>query len=214
MGARARAYLPRMTTHLTRAGLSLLALLVNCGGASSDYQPPALPPPPPPPPAVEPAPLPEPYGQAPPSTPGSGSEPVVTPPTPPQPPLTESGSANHGPAPAAQTAPSPPAAPPPAAAPPPSGLVYSYPTGQWVYTTGYGWIWVPADSATEDVDGVPYVHLYTPAYGWTWYVSPWGWGGYRYGIWARHPWHPPGWHGYWVAHPRVVVRLGPRYRRR
>jgi hypothetical protein len=70
-------------------------------------------------------------------------------------------------------------------------------------------MWVPANAASvDDSDGVPYTYLYTPTYGWTWYVSPWGAGPYRYGVWVRHPWHPVGWHGAWVAHPRVVVRLG------
>ncbi len=50
--------------------------------------------------------------------------------------------------------------------------------------------------------------MYTPAYGWTWYVSPWGVGPYYYGAWVRHPWHPLGWRGGWVAHPHVFVRLG------
>ena len=83
-----------------------------------------------------------------------------------------------------------------------------------MYGNGYGWMWVPADTATADSDGVPYAYLYTPSYGWTWYVSPWGPGPYRYGVWVRRPWHPVGWHGAWVAHPGVVVRLGgpgPRY---
>ena len=96
--------------------------------------------------------------------------------------------------------------------------MYSYPTGQWVYTAGRGWVWIPSGASTADMEGVPYVYLYTPSYGWTWYVSPWGPGPYRYGVWIRHPWHPVGWHGRWVAHPGVVVRLGPgraryRYRR-
>ena len=39
------------------------------------------------------------------------------------------------------------------------------------------------------------------------YVSPWGWGPYSYGAWVRHPWHPVGWRGGWVAHPQIVVRL-------
>jgi hypothetical protein len=86
--------------------------------------------------------------------------------------------------------------------------VYTYPTGQWVYVSGQGWVWVPAGSTTTDMEGVPYAYLYTPAYGWTWYVSPWGLGPYHYGLWYRHPWHPVGWHAHWVAHPRVVVHLG------
>jgi hypothetical protein len=96
--------------------------------------------------------------------------------------------------------------------PPQAHWVYSYPTGQWVFTSTYGWIWVPAGTATEAVDGTPYVYLYTPSYGWTWYVSPWGWGPYRYGVWVRHPWLPRG--RYWVARPHVVVRIGGHGRRR
>jgi len=73
---------------------------------------------------------------------------------------------------------------------------------------GQGWVWVPAGASATEMDGVPYTYLYTPAYGWTWYVSPWGLGPYHYGLWWRHPWHPVGLHGYWVAHPHVGVRLG------
>jgi hypothetical protein len=182
---------------IARKCSALVALLfVGCGAASDDYEP-AAPPPPPPAPAVEPAPLPEPYtAEASSATPPPGAE---------QPP----------PPPAASAAP-----PPPAPSEPPQGaassdpLVASYPTGQWVYLAGQGWVWVPAGSTTTDMEGVPYTYLYTPAYGWTWYVSPWGWGPYHYGIWARHPWHPVGLHGYWVARPRAVVRLGPRHFRR
>ncbi len=99
-------------------------------------------------------------------------------------------------------------------APPSSASwAYEYPTGRWVYANGYGWMWVPANAAVADNEGVPYTYLYTPTYGWTWYVSPWGPGPYHYGGWVRRPYHPAGWHGGFVAHPRVVVRLGggPRY---
>ena len=73
-------------------------------------------------------------------------------------------------------------------------------------------MWVPANAATVDSEGVPYTYLYTPSYGWTWYVSPWGPGPYHYGVWVRRPWHPVGWHGAWVAGPRVTVRFGhPHY---
>jgi hypothetical protein len=176
--------------------LLVASLLVGCGGAADDYEPPALPPPPPPAPAVEPTPLPEPYsqeGSPVPSTPPPESQGAATPPPAPPPP-----------APAAPPANQAPSAPPSSD----STLVYSYPTGQWVYLSGSGWVWVPAGAATEGSEGVPYVYLYTPAYGWTWYVSPWGWGPYHYGVWVRHPWHPVGFHGYWVARPHVVVRLG------
>lgn len=190
-----------MNTRLSLPGLLLTWLLTACGGASEDYQAPQLPAPPepPPPPTAEPAPLPEPYsegatsGQPPAPPPAPAASP---PPTPPPPPAATQASAQPS---------------PPPAAPDTNGqLVYSYPTGQWVYTAGPGWVWVPSGAATVDEEGVPYVYLYTPAYGWTWYVSPWGPGPYHYGVWIRHPWHPPGWHGYWVAHPHVVVRLGGR----
>jgi hypothetical protein len=188
-----------MSTSLNRRGLLLAGLLAGCGAADADYEPPALPPPPPPIPSVEPAPMPEPY------SPSSQAEPAPT----------------SSPS---QAAPSPPALPPPppdnsvAASPPPppagdnpTTYVQTYPSGQWVYLADRGWIWVPSGTATVESDGVPYVYLYTPAAGWTWYVSPWGRGPYRYGPWIRHPWHPVGWHGYWVAYPHVVVRLGPRH---
>jgi hypothetical protein len=104
------------------------------------------------------------------------------------------------------------------APPPQAGVqtIYNYPTGSWVYAADRGWVWVPVGTDTNVVDGVPYAYLYTPAYGWTWYVSPWGWGPYRYGAWVGHPWRPVGWRGGWVAHPRVVTRIGaphyaPRY---
>jgi hypothetical protein len=189
-----------MKTHSLCHALLVACLLAGCGGASDDYEPPHLPPPPAPPPAptVEEAPLPEPYTQATPNVPAASALPQ--PPAPP-------------PAPPASVAPAPPS--PPAAslavsqAPPPP-VVYS--SGQWVYLSGQGWVWIPAEATTTDMEGVPYVQLYTPAYGWTWYVSPWGWGRYRYGIWVRHPWHPVGVHGYWVARPHVVVRLGHRRR--
>jgi hypothetical protein len=182
---------------LVRPIVSLLfaSLVAACAENADSEPPPQVPPPPPP--SAEPAPLPEPYSQA--TTPEDRGPPPATPaPT------------------ASQPAPPPPPPPPPAGAsaaeqpPPPTAapLVNAYPTGQWVYLSSYGWVWVPAGAASTEMEGVPYAYLYTPAYGWTWYVSPWGWGPYRYGFWVRHPWHPVGLHGYWVARPRVVVHLG------
>jgi hypothetical protein len=124
----------------------------------------------------------------------------------------------------ADAPPAPPPAPPAAApqdpqpqdsaqpaqeAPPPAAQwVYPYPSGQWVFTGGDGWIWVPAGTTSVAVDDVPYSYLYTPGLGWNWYISPWGVGAYRYGLWVRHPWRPVGWRGGWVAGPHVFVRLG------
>jgi|CZKU01.1.fsa_nt_gi hypothetical protein len=182
---------------------ALVALIfLGCGAAADDYEP-ATPPPAPPAPLVEPAPLPEPYtAEASSAAPPSSAPPPTSAPPPPPPPQSNTA----------------PPAPPPD---PPQGvassepLVTSYPTGQWVYLSGQGWVWVPAGATATEMEGVPYTYLYTPAYGWTWYVSPWGWGPYHYGVWARHPWHPVGLHGYWVARPHAVIRLGPgRYHRR
>jgi len=182
-----------MNTHrpnLGRFPFIACLLLAGCAGAS-DNEAPQVPPPPPPAPAEEPAQAAEPYSEATPPPPApTGSQPPA-----PVPPPVEAA--------------------PPAGQPAAAPLVYSYPTGQWVYTAGRGWVWVPAGAVTQEMDGAPYAYLYTPAYGWTWYLSPWGWGPYHYGVWVHHPWHPVGWHGYWVAHPHVVVRLGGRghYRR-
>jgi hypothetical protein len=171
-------------------GLALACLVVGCAEQAAYPYPYPPPPPPPPPPAVEPTPLPEPYTQpAPPGAPPSS--------------LADAG------APPATQAPPPPASAA-SASTSSSQLVYTYPTGQWVYVVDEGWVWVPMGATTVEMDGIPYVYLYTPVLGWTWYVSPWGWGPYFYGPWFRHPWHPYGWHGYWVAHPHVIERLGPR----
>jgi hypothetical protein len=172
------------------AAFLLASVVTGCGGDPT-YEPATPPYPPPPPPTFALEPLPEPY-------PATGPSP--------------SGSPPDAAAPAASC---PPGAPPEAqGATADPALVRAFATGQWVYLVDRGWIWVPADSTTADVDGVPYVALYTPSFGWTWYVSPWGLGPYHYGVWFRHPWHPPGAHGYWVAHPRAIDRLGPAHRRR
>lgn len=75
--------------------------------------------------------------------------------------------------------------PPPATLPaPPVGAqtpsVQAPELGQWIYTSQYGWVWVPygddyvytpADDAAE-----PFVFLFYPGYGWGWYAAPWIWG--------------------------------------
>lgn len=99
--------------------------------------------------------------------------------------------------------------------PPVETWVRPYSSGQWVYTSEYGWIWVPSGASASTMDGVPYTYLYTPRFGWTWYISPWGFGPYSYGAWVTHPWRPIGWHPRpWVAHPRVTIRLGGSHHHR
>jgi hypothetical protein len=200
-----------MTTLTTRRAFLCVALLTGCHAHA--YYEPALPPPPPPPLAPPPgAPLPpaddESMGSS--APPASSSTPndehrAETPTN-----VEKGAAAAAAPLPplptqAPQYAPTSPSVPPSA-----SEWVRSYPEGQWVYHSAYGWIWIPSGATSTGIDGVPYTYLYTPRFGWTWYISPWGWGHYHYGLWVTRP---AGWRHIWVAHPRVVIRLG-RPRRR
>jgi len=117
--------------------------------------------------------------------------------------------------------------PPPAALPkPPSESPQGQrrpdnPSGQWVYTEQYGWVWMPYGERYTHLppDGSPpNMYVYEPEVGWCWVVAPWLWGwgpspyfgvlGYRnYGWWGigLGRWHGfGGSYGYrgWV---------GPRY---
>ncbi len=204
-----RAYSKSMANRLMSFGLVTALAAAGCASTAAGVQAepePEAPPlhiedqsagaPPPPPPTAPPS---------------DAQAPLPTEPEP-------SSSPPPSPALAAPAAPPPSApAPPPGAAAAPdaapgTGWTQEYPTGRWVYANGYGWMWVPANAATADSDGVPYTYLYTPTYGWTWYISPWGPGPYHYGVWVRRPWHPVGWRGAWVARPGVVIHLGgPRY---
>ena len=97
-------------------------------------------------------------------------------------------------------------------APPANERVATYPNGQWVYADGDGWMWIPNDTGRVVVEQVPYSYMYTPGWGWNWYVSPWGYGGYRYGGWVSRPYRPVGWRGGWVAPRHVSGRIGGSYR--
>lgn len=65
------------------------------------------------------------------------------------------------------------------------------PTGQWVYTHQYGWVWMPygrqyVDEGTYGADS-PYEYVYSVSIGWSWVAAPWlwGWGAYPYfGVWG------------------------------
>ena len=58
--------------------------------------------------------------------------------------------------------------------------------GQWVYTSEYGWVWMPyGNQYTYEGsanDAYPYSYVYYPSYGWMWLAAPWvwGWGAYPY----------------------------------
>jgi hypothetical protein len=75
-------------------------------------------------------------------------------------------------------------------------------SGQWVFTSQYGWVWMPYGAQytyqpTGD-DGVPCSYVYTVGYGWRWLEAPWvwGWGARPYfGVYgpARFAWYRTGW---------------------
>jgi hypothetical protein len=64
-------------------------------------------------------------------------------------------------------------------------------TGQWVYTSQYGWVWMPygqryVDEGTYGAAS-PYQYVYCVGVGWSWVAAPWlwGWGAYPYfGVWG------------------------------
>jgi hypothetical protein len=107
--------------------------------------------------------------------------------------------------------------PPPAQPPAPSAQAApsapgTAPSGQWVYTEQYGWIWMPYGDAYSYVPpggaGEPYEYVYYPSYGWTWVVAPWIWG---FGAWpyfgvygaVHFGWYGSGyWRTPWLWHYR------------
>jgi hypothetical protein len=74
------------------------------------------------------------------------------------------------------------------------------PDGQWVYTSQYGWVWMPYGQTYTVVpaNGYPAMFLYGRRLGWRWVVAPWiyGWGpqphwgnrGRAQFVWYAHPW--------------------------
>ena len=54
------------------------------------------------------------------------------------------------------------------------------PSGQWVFTQQYGWIWMTYGAQNTFVPsngfGEPLEFVFTGSYGWTWVAAPWVWG--------------------------------------
>jgi len=71
----------------------------------------------------------------------------------------------------------------------PAGPAQAAGGGQWVYTSEYGWIWMPyGNQYTYEGaanDAYPYSYVYYPSYGWTWLAAPWVWG------WGPYPYFGP-----------------------
>lgn len=87
----------------------------------------------------------------------------------------------------------PPATPPPADPPPPPPATKPAPpesappdqqkpapTGQWVYTEQYGWVWMPYGKDYTHLPkdgGTPSMYVYYPeTAAWCWVTAPWLWG--------------------------------------
>ncbi|MGA8890720.1 MAG: hypothetical protein WB493_04065, partial [Anaeromyxobacteraceae bacterium] len=70
----------------------------------------------------------------------------------------------------------------------------SAPAGQWVFTSQYGWVWMPHGTSFTFVPtggGTPNMYVFWPSVGWSWVIAPWVWG------WGPMPWFGfAGWGGY------------------
>jgi hypothetical protein len=68
------------------------------------------------------------------------------------------------------------------------------PAGQWVFTSQYGWVWMPHGNSFTFLPAngaTPNMFVFYPAVGWSWVVAPWVWG------WGAMPWFGfAGWGGY------------------
>jgi hypothetical protein len=132
--------------------------------------------------------------------------------------------------------PSGPPPPPPSAPPPPSDAsasappVGAVPSGDWVYTDQYGWVFMPsADQYTwipPGAVGEPLEFVYLPDAGWDWVGAPWIWGvgpaphfgrrGPNAFGWYRHGWWrtPSRWHYVHAPRPgREREARAPRHAR-
>lgn len=114
--------------------------------------------------------------------------------------------------------------PPPAVAPAPpvptaAAQQAGAPSGEWVFTQQYGWVWMPYGASytfTPDYErGDPYMYVYYRSAGWTWVNAPWLWGwgpvpyfgvsrGAHFG-WYGHGWGR-GWRGARPPHYRGRMR--------
>jgi hypothetical protein len=114
--------------------------------------------------------------------------------------------------------------PPPQVAPADYGAVATVaapaPSGQWVYTNQYGWIWSPYDSNYTYVagPGAAYTFAFYPHFGWRWMASPWVLGVGPSPFWgrlgpSRYAWYGhPGFRGFaprggWYGRPGVRVGM-------
>jgi hypothetical protein len=81
------------------------------------------------------------------------------------------------------------------------------PSGQWVFTSQYGWIWMPHGTSftfLPTTGSAPNMFVFFPAVGWSWVIAPWVWGWgpmpwFGFAGWGAYPWFGTGfgtWHGF------------------
>jgi hypothetical protein len=104
------------------------------------------------------------------------------------------------------------------------------PSGQWVYTKQYGWVWMAYDDSYTQVvpdAALAYQFVYYPSFGWRWVVAPWVLGFGAAPFWGRlgpshfhwyarpryvapHPYRGPGWGHFGGGHPGRGMGHGHR----
>jgi uncharacterized membrane protein YgcG len=89
------------------------------------------------------------------------------------------------------------------------------PAGQWVYTSQYGWVWMPYGNSYTYLPtsgSAPNMYVYYPAVGWSWVIAPWvwGWGAmpwFGYAGYGGYPWYGYG-YGRWYGYARPYAYAG------
>jgi hypothetical protein len=101
-----------------------------------------------------------------------------------------------------------PAPPPEVEAPPPAAI----PDGQWVFTSQYGWVFMPYEQAYTYVPayGDPFMFVFYPTYGWRWLRAPWVFGVGPRPYWGSRGYVRFAWHAHpWFVRRGVVMRAPP-----
>jgi hypothetical protein len=123
----------------------------------------------------------------------------------------------RGPAPT-MLPPLPPAALPPApgyvAGPPRVAIASAATDGQWVFTSQYGWLYMPCGSRYVVTSASPYAYAYAPTFGWRWLSAPWVIGSGPYPHFGSHGPFAYAWYrGLRADHPMAVhyTHVGGRF---
>ncbi len=89
------------------------------------------------------------------------------------------------------------------------------PSGQWVFTSQYGWVWMPYANGYTYLPAsgaAPNMYVYYPAVGWSWVIAPWVWGfgprpWFGYAGWGGYGWYGYG-YGRWNGFARPYASAG------